>query len=102
MMNCFEDVKRELVNGNKFASNYDEFVTKVTEAIRETLNNTVVGHQITQLMLENAISNGRTPEQWNQDKVDLMIVLLFAAMNEFPELKREMAHHLYNELRKEN
>lgn len=100
MMNCFEDVKREVVNGHPFATNYDDFVRKMLSAIQEVLNSPA-GQDLIRPLREEAIRIGMDPEMWSQHKANVMQVLFFLILEECPQLKHEMSRHLYNELRKE-
>lgn len=99
--NPFEDVKRELVNGHRFASNYNEFVTKMLSAIMEALNTTDEGQEIMDDALGKAIRSGMSPEAWQKQKANILIVLFFLALSECSMLCHEYCNHLYKELRKE-
>ena len=98
-MNYYEEIKRELVNGARFADSYDEFVSKMLTCIMETLNNSEAGQELMQTAVDDAIRNNLTPDQWQQRKANILQVLFFLALNNCPLLKKEMAHHLYKELR---
>ena len=108
MSNAFEDVKLWYVNhfrethGICLADNYDEFVTKMLTAIMNALNEDYEIRRILDREMQSAISAGKTPAEWNQKKVNLLITMFFLALDECSYLKHEFAHHLYNELRKEN
>jgi len=103
MSNCFEDVKRELINRmpRRFADNYDDFVDKMLRCIQSALN-TEDGQAWIDPLLAEAIRTNMSPEDWQKQKANLMVFLFCLVMHEIPMLNREMAHHLYNELRKEN
>lgn len=101
MTNCFEYVKRELVNGHQFAQNFDEFILKMTTAIQTALNSDE-GQDFIQPAVDQMIRSGMTPEVWHQTKANIMVMLFCMALDECPMLKHEMARHLYHELRKEN
>ncbi len=106
-MDPFEDVRREYVNryrethGILLANDYDSFVNKMLDAIQITMNESDVGQEIIDEALGVALARNLTPEQWSLQKANLMIVLFCMALDACPFLKHEMAHHLYNELRKE-
>ena len=97
----FEDVKRELVNGRRFASNYDEFVEKMLFAIMKALNTTDEGQEIMDDALGKALRSGMSPEDWQKQKANILIVLFFLSMEDCSMLRHEFCHHLYKELRKE-
>ena len=99
MENYFEDIKRELVNGHQFAENYDEFVSKILKAIQTGMNDTDVGQKIMDEAVGAAIRKGLTAEEWKQQKANMMKLLFVLILDECPMLKKEMARHLYNELR---
>ena len=98
-----EDLNRELVNHfpNAIADNYDDFCTRILDAVRETLNSPV-GQDLIEPLRQEAIRTHMSPEDWQKQKVNIMLVLFFLTMDEFPMLKHEFAHHLYHELRKES
>ena len=98
----FEDVKQELVNGHRFAANYDEFVTKMLSSIMEALNTTDEGQEIMDDALGKALRSGISPEAWHKQKADILIVIFFIALSECSMLRHEYCHHLYKELRGEN
>jgi len=99
MERCFEDIKRELVNGKMFASSYDEFVSKILKSIQTAMNDTDVGQKIMDDALGVAMQKGLTVEDWNFQKANMMKLLFCLVLDECPMLKKEMAHHLYQELR---
>lgn len=108
MDNVFEDIKREYVNhyresgGMLLADSYDSFVSKVLSAIQLSLNDPYSeGWMFVRDLARSAQERGLSPEQWQQQKVDLMKILFFRIIDECPQLKHEMALHLYHELRKE-
>lgn len=108
MDNAFEDVKREYVNrlsethGICLARNYDEFVEKVMVAAITALNETPEGRSLMDDAVRLALAKGLTPEQWRDQKIAIIRMLFFVALDSCSYLKHEFAHHLYNELRKEN
>lgn len=98
-----EDFKREMINRwpNGIATNYDDFVSTVLSAVQETLNSPTGRELVVDPLLEESIRNNATPEEWQQKKVNLIRFMFFFAVDNLPWLKKEMAHHLYHELRKE-
>lgn len=108
MDNAFEDVKREYVNrysetgGILLADSYDEFVAKMLTAIMTAINEDPDMLRILDKEMATAIETGMTPEEWSKEKQNLLIALFFMSIDECSYLKHEFAHHLYNELRKEN
>ena len=100
MLDCFEDVKRELVNGNQLARSYDEFITTVLKAIQVALNSDA-GQEFLHPAVNHAIETNMSPEEWSHCKANIMIALFYLVLDECPQLKHEMARHLYHELRKE-
>lgn len=108
MSDPFEDIKREYTNryhetsGVLLASSYDEFVDKILSACMTMLNDTAEGQELMDPLLADAIRNQLSPEAWSEKKANLLKVLFFLVVDSCSYLKHEMAHHLYNELRKEN
>lgn len=98
----FEDVKRELVNRmpKRFAGSYDEFVDRMLRCIQSALN-TEDGQAWIDPLLAEAIRTNMSPEDWHKQQVNIMLMVFFLTLDEIPMLKRELAYHLYNELRKE-
>lgn len=108
MINCFEDIKKEYVNryretkGIILARDYESFVNKMLTAIQTALNEDYEIRKILDREMTSAIKAGKTPAEWNQTKVNIMLTMFFLALEECPCLKHEFCHHLYNELKKEN
>lgn len=100
MINSFENVSSELKNGRQFAASFDDFVTKILTAIQTTMNSPA-GQELVAPLLTDAIRSGMPVETWNKRKTDIMKTMFFLTLEECPQLKKEMARHLYNELRKE-
>ena len=104
----FDDIKQIYVNnfretrGIMLAEDYASFVDKVLTVITDTLNTTSEGRDLTDQALGIALRNNATPEEWQKTKVNILTFLFWLTMNECPQLKHEMALHLYRELRKEN
>ena len=97
----FLGVRIELANGHKFARDYDEFVSKLLSCITETLNNTDVGQEIMDEALGMALYKHLTPEEWQNQKARFLQAMFFLTLLNCPPLEKEIAHHLYCELRKE-
>lgn len=93
----FEDVKMALVNGQKFAKNYDEFIQKALTAIQNGLNETTVPDEL----LGMSLRKGLSPEEYQREKVNLMVVCFWICLDSCQPLRHEFAQHLYNELRKD-
>lgn len=85
------------------ASNFDDFVEKITEAERTALN-TPMGQELTQKLLEMKLQQnpGLTPEEWNRTKSEFMTFIFFTFVRETPEAMRELGSHVWTELNKEN
>ena len=83
------------------ANNFDEFVAKVSEGIRKTLN-TEKGQEITEQLLKMKLSENPqlTPDEWNKIKSDFMTYLFMMFVKETPQAMHEMAEHVYNLMRK--
>ena len=101
-MNEFEPVRLDLLINHPrgIASNYDDFVQMVLTSIQHALNSEA-GQALIDPLLADAIRSGISPAEWQQKKVDIMKILFFMVIDQVPPLKHELAHHLYNELRKE-
>jgi len=85
------------------ASNFNDFVDKVTEAERKVLN-TPAGQELTQKLLEMKLAQNPslTPEEWQQTKSEFMTFLFAVFVHETPEAMQELGTHVWNELNKEN
>lgn len=97
------DFDRMMVNHwpNGIADNYTDFVNRILIACQTVLNESDIGHELTENLRADAIRDNISPEEWQQKKVDLLKFCFFFAVRELPRLQQEMAHHLYHELRKE-
>ena len=90
MENIFEDIKREYVNRYSetgvilLARNYEEFVLKMVACIRISLDD------VKYLL----------PELTDEQRTEYIKILFFVVLDECPQLKHELAVHMYNELRK--
>ena len=86
----------------KIASNFDEFVEKVSEAERKALN-MPAGQEMTQKLLEMKLAQNPdlTPEEWAQTKSEFMTFLFTVFIKETPEAMQELGSHVWNELRKQ-
>lgn len=83
----------------KIASNFDEFVEKVSEAERKALN-MPAGQEMTQRLLEMklAANPNMTTEEWQQTKSEFMTFLFAMFVRETPEAMQELGKHVWNEL----
>lgn len=83
------------------ANNFDEFVAKVSEGIRKTLN-TEKGQEITEQLLKMKLSENPqlTTEEWNKTKSDFMTYLFMMFVSNTPQAMHEMAEHIYNLMKK--
>lgn len=84
------------------ASNFNDFVYKVSEAERSVLN-TEVGQKLTQELLNMKLAENpnMSPEEWQQTKSEFMTFMFVQFVKGCPEAMKELGDHLYNELRKE-
>lgn len=104
MINCFEDIKREYVNrysetgGILLGNSFDDFVSKVLSAEQIALNESEICDE---LLAESFKRNpNMTPEEWSSIKQQFMVFIFYMIMSECPQLKNEMARHLYKKIRR--
>lgn len=85
------------------ASNFNDFVEKVTEAERTVLN-TPAGQELTQKLLEMKLQENPniTPEEWQETKAQFLTFVFAMFVQETPEAMQELGTHVYNELRKDS
>lgn len=85
------------------ASNFNDFVEKVTEAERTALN-TPMGQELTQRLLEMKLEQNPslTPEEWQRTKSEFLTYLFAMFVREAPETMKELGTHVWNELNAEN
>ena len=83
--------------------NYEDFTEKIISTIIDGLNNTEYGREIVKMVFAAARKKNidLTADEWNKIKSRIVLDVFMTMMNTYPELKREMAGHLYNELRAE-
>lgn len=83
----------------KIATNFNEFVNKVSEAERKVLN-TPMGQKITKQLLEMKLKENpnMTEEEWKQTKSEFMTFIFAMFVNAHPEAMNELSEHVYNEL----
>lgn len=76
------------------ATNFNDFIEKVSEAERTTLNSPA-GQELTQKLLEMKLAQNpnMTPEEWKQTKSDFMTFMFFIFVKETPEAMREFGSH---------
>lgn len=81
------------------ASNFNEFVEKVSEAERTVLNSPIGQELTTQLLnMKLAQNPNMTAEEWKETKSEFMTFLFAMFMKESPEAMQELGTHVYNEL----
>ena len=83
------------------ADSFNEFVEKTEVAIREIMNNTEAGREISKKLLSEALKNNpnMTREEWTQIKSQFMTFMFVNFVKETPEAMSELSAHVYNELR---
>lgn len=83
--------------------NYDDFTRNITNMIIDSLNNTEEGREVVNMIHDEARKKNPnfTAEEWDKIKPRIVLTIFMEMMNNYPELRREMAGHLYNELRAE-
>lgn len=83
--------------------NYEDFTEKIISTIIDGLNNTEYGREIVKMVFAAARKKNinLTADEWNKIKPRIVLDVFMTMMNTYPELKREMSGHLYNELRAE-
>lgn len=86
----------------QIADNINDFVKKIIEAERETMN-TPYGQEITKKLfkLKLATNPDITKEEWQQLKSEFLIFLFVMFGRETPEVMKELGKHIWNELRQE-
>lgn len=81
------------------ATNFNEFVEKVSEAERTVLNSPIGQELTTQLLnMKLAQNPNMTVEEWKETKSEFMPFLFAMFMKESPEAMQELGTHVYNEL----
>ena len=83
------------------ANSSDEFIEKVSERIRKTLN-TEIGQELTeQLLRKKQTENPKiTPDEQKETKSDFMTFLFMMFVKETPQAMHEMPEDTYNLLNK--
>ena len=83
------------------AENFDDFVAKVSEGIRKTLN-TETGQDITEQLLKMKLAENPnlTPEEWKDVNSHFMTYLFCMFVQENSNAMHELAGHVYDELNK--
>ena len=85
------------------ATNFNEFVEKVTEAERAVLNFPIGQELTTQLLKMKLAQNpNMTAEEWKETKSEFMTFLFAMFVKETPEAMQELGAHVYNELQAQN
>ena len=103
MDDIIEAFKIQMINRwpKAIATNYTDFINKVLCAVQEALNSPLGQELLVDPLLAEAIRANVSPEEWQQKKIGLIKFMFFFTVDNLPWLKKEMAYHLYNELRKE-
>lgn len=85
------------------ASNFNEFVEKISQAERIALNNDC-GQELTKQLLEMKLKDNpnMTSEDWSQTKSEFMTFLFYQVVQNDPRLLEEFGSHIYNALRDSN
>lgn len=83
------------------ASNFNEFVEKVSDAERKALN-TEIGQEMTKKLLKMKLAENpnMTPEEWKQTKSEFMTFIFYQFVKDCPQAMNELGTHVYNELNK--
>ena len=84
-----------------FAENYDQFMNVITTAEMKVLNS-CDGQLLIYEILENCLEKkpDLTAAECSTIKQQIIAMLFHRTILENPKLKNELAHHVYNELRK--
>lgn len=92
--------KEEMENTPYIASDFNDFVDKITEAERTVLN-TPIGQELTQSLLSMKLESNpnMTVEEWQDTKSEFLTYLFAMFVRETPEAMQELGHHVWNELR---
>ena len=85
------------------ANSLNEFIAKVEQAERDTLNNTEHGQELSNMLLKETMKNypDLTPEKWQEIKSEFLTFLFFEFMKNCPDAMNELATHTYNEINNE-
>lgn len=83
------------------ASNFKEFVQTASSAIKNALNETEIGQQLSQELLKEALRKNpnMTQTEWNEIKSQFMTFMFAKLVSDRPGLMEELATHTYNELK---
>lgn len=83
----------------KIATNFNEFIDKVSEAERKVLNSQT-GQEITKELLKMKLDENpnMTKEEWQQTKSEFMTFIFAMFVKENPEAMKELAEHVWNEM----
>ena len=82
------------------ASNFKEFVQTASGAIKTALNETEIGQQLTQELLNEALRKNpnMTEAEWSEIKSQFLTFMFAKLVTDRPELMEELGTHTYNEL----
>lgn len=83
----------------QIANSYNEFVEKITNALKEKLN-TEQGEKITKELLRMKLKQNPnlTVEEWQKAKQELLTFLFLLTVRNVPEVAQEMSGHVWREL----
>lgn len=102
-MNIIAAEQRTMENKVMIADNFNDFVEKVTQAMRTALN-APFGQEITQQLLEMKLADNpnMTPEEWQDTKSQFLTFLFAMFVKETPEAMAELGQHVWNELQEKD
>lgn len=82
------------------ANNFDEFVEKVFEAERNSLNTTEKGRDLTNSLLKSALEANlnMTPEEWEDIKSKFMTYLFLTMLKNHDDMMEEFSNHVFNRI----
>lgn len=85
------------------AENFNSFVETTTQAIKDALNNTEIGKQLSNDLLAESLKKNpnMTTDEWKEIKSQFLTFLFAHLVISRPELMEEMGVHTYNELQAE-
>jgi len=85
----------------QIASNFNEFVEKISAAERTVLNSPI-GQELTQKLLESKLKSNPnlTPDEWTQTKSEFMTFIFAMFVRDTPEAMQELSLHVWSELQK--
>ncbi len=86
----------------RVGNNFNDFVEKVSEAIRIALN-TPLGQEFVKQMRKDMLDKNpnMTIKEWERIKSEFMTFIFAMFIKENPKARDELGIHVWNELRKE-